>query len=334
MYSKIRHYTRIFRYISLRKIANFLLIYLSYFLSKKNIMFDGKFVPAFISVEPADFCQLGCPECPVGINLRRKGSVVDMEMYKRTVDEIKDKLLHIIFYFQGEPLLNKKLPEMIQYAHDSGIYTSTSTNGQALTSEKARELVKSGLDKLIISMDGVTQEVYEKYRKGGKLEKALDAARHVNHWKKELKSLTPMLEIQFIVFGTNEHQITDIKKLAKTLNADRLALKTAQIYNFENGSELIPTTEKYSRYRKLPDGTYRIKNKLRNRCLRLWSGAVVNVNGDVLPCCFDKNATYKSGNLNNSKFSEVMKGDALRNFRKSVLAERSQHEICRNCTEK
>lgn len=334
MYSKITHYIRFFRYISFKKIVNLALIYISFFLSKKTIFLDGKFLPAFISVEPADFCQLGCPQCPVGINLRKKGTLVDMNLYRNSIDKIKDKLLHIIFYFQGEPLLNTKLSEMIAYAHKCGIYTSTSTNGQALSSEKAKELVASGLDKLIISIDGTTQEVYEKYRKKGKLDRAIKAVEHIAYWKKQLKSASPMVEIQFIVFGTNEHQINDIKKLAKTLKADRLALKTAQIYNFENGSELLPKTSKYSRYRKLPNGKYEIKNKLHNHCLRLWSGAVINVNGDVLPCCFDKDASHTFGNLNNTAFSEIMNGNTANDFRKSILTDRKQHEICRNCTEK
>lgn len=334
MYSNITHYIRFFRYITLKKIVNLTLIYISYFFSKKKIIFDGKFMPAFISVEPADFCQLGCPQCPVGINLRRKGTVVDMNLYRDSIDKIKETLLHIIFYFQGEPLLNQKLSEMIGYAHTLGIYTSTSTNGQALNSEKAKEMVLSELDKLIISIDGTSQEVYEKYRKGGKLDRAIKAVEHINYWKKQLQSISPMIEIQFIVFGTNEHQINDVKKLSKTLKADRLTLKTAQIYDYENGSELMPKTQKYSRYRKLPNGKYEIKNKLHNRCLRLWSGAVMNVNGDVLPCCFDKDASHAFGNLNDAGFSDIMNGNAARTFRKSILINRKQHEICRNCTEK
>lgn len=334
MYSNIKHYIRFFKYITLKKIVNLILIYLSYFISNKKIIFDGKFMPAFISVEPADFCQLRCPQCPVGINLRRKGNVVDMNLYRESIDKITKTLLHIIFYFQGEPLLNQKLSEMIAYAHTLGIYTSTSTNGQALNSERAKELVLSGLDKLIISIDGTTQEIYEKYRKGGKLDRAIKAVEHIVYWKKQLNSISPMIEIQFIVFGTNEHQIKEIKKLSKTLGADRLTLKTAQIYDYENGSELLPKTQKYSRYRKLPNGKYEIKNKLHNRCLRLWSGGVMNVNGDVLPCCFDKDASHAFGNLNQADFSEIMNGNAARTFRKSILTNRKQHEICRNCTEK
>ncbi len=334
MYRKIIHYIRPIKYVTFRKVKNLTLIYLSHILSKKKIRLQGKFVPAFISVEPSDFCQLECPECPVGINSRRKGSLIDMDLFEKSIKEIKDRLLHIIFYFQGEPLLNRNLHKMIHYAHSAGIYTSTSTNGQAMTNERAKEIVESGLDKLIISIDGVTQDVYEKYRKGGSLEKAKNAIHYINYWKKNLKSVSPMIEVQFIVFGTNEHQIKEIKKLSKVLKADRLALKTAQIYNFENGSELIPLNEKYSRYKKLANGKFEIKNKLHNHCLRLWSGAVINVNGDVLPCCFDKNAEYKLGNLNEENLSDTMNGERTKNFRKSILYSRIQHEICRNCTER
>jgi len=334
MFRKFLFLTQILKYLTLIKIFNFIIGYKSYLFSRKKILFGNLFIPWFISVEPSNFCQLECPECPVGINQRKKGTLFEETLFHKTIDDIKNKVIHIIFYFQGEPLLNRKLPAMIKYAHDAGIFTSTSTNGQALNSERAKELVLSGLDKLIFSIDGTTQEVYEKYRKGGSLERVKNAVLHINHWKKELKSTTPFVEIQFIVFGTNQHQMNEMKQLAKTLNADRLAFKSAQIYDFENGSELITSISKYSRYKKTESGKYEIKNKLHNHCQRLWSGAVINVNGDILPCCFDKNADHSFGNLNEKSFKSIINGENSTSFRHSILTNRKQHEICRNCTEK
>ncbi len=287
-----------------------------------------------MSIEPADFCQLECPECPVGASKRKQGKVIEFDAFTKTVDELKTTLFHLIFYFQGEPLLNKKLPQMIAYAHHSGIFTSTSTNGQLLNSQTAKALVESGLNKIIVSVDGTNQKTYQKYRKGGQLELALQGIEHLNYWKKALKSKTPFVEIQMVVFKTNEHQIAEMKTLAKKLNVNRLALKSAQLYNFENGHELLTSIDKYARYKMLPNGKYALKNKLHNRCFRLWSGAVVTAKGDVLPCCFDKDTSHSLGNIIDTDFNSIIQNSKANSFRSSILTNRKQHEMCRNCTTK
>ncbi len=320
------------KYLSLKKIQNLFRIGFSYLLSRKNLFAYTKIHPFFISIEPADFCQLECPECPVGASKRKQGKTIDFKAFTKTVDELKLTLFHLIFYFQGEPLLNKKLPEMISYAHQSGIFTSTSTNGQLLNSATAKALVQSGLDKIIISVDGTNQKTYQKYRKGGRFELALEGIEHLNFWKKELKSRTPFVEIQMVIFKTNEHQISEMKLLAKKLKVNRLALKSAQLYNFENGHELLTSIPKYARYKMLPNGKYALKNKLHNRCFRLWSGAVITAKGDVLPCCFDKDASHSFGNIDN--FSSIFQNPKANSFRTSILENRKQHQMCRNCTSK
>lgn len=328
----IKHNIRSIRYLSFKKI-----FYL--FVSELNYRFSSGFLskklqPVFISIEPADFCQLRCPQCPVGMIARNKGALVDEIIVFETIDALKASLLHIIFYFQGEPLLNPRLSEYIQYAHRAGIYTSTSTNAMLLSSENARKIVESGLDKLIVSVDGTTQKVYEQYRRGGKLKLALDGIKYVQYWKKELKSNTPFVEMQFIVFGTNEFQIEDVKRLAKEVGADALKLKSAQIYDFEKPNPLHTSISRYSRYRKLEDGTYILKTKTSNRCRRVISGSVLNAKGEVLPCCFDKDSSYSYGNVKEDSFVTSWHSTKAQSFRKAVFSDRNQFEICRNCTEK
>ena len=110
------------------------------------------------------------------------------DFFRQTIDELYQELLMLIFYFQGEPYLNPAFLEMVQYAHQKGIYTITSTNGHFLNDEQARKTVESGLDRIIISIDGTTQEVYESYRKKGKLEVVLQGARNLVKWKKTTKA--------------------------------------------------------------------------------------------------------------------------------------------------
>jgi len=96
---------------------------------------------------------------------------------------------------------------------------------------------------------------------------------------------------------------------------------------------LIPANEKYSRYRKQKDGTYSLKNKLKNSCFRLWNSSVITWDGDVIPCSFDKNAIFKFGNMNSISFKEINNSETYKNFRKMLNSDRKKIEICRNCTE-
>ena len=136
-----------------------------------------------------------------------------------------------------------------------------------------------------------------------------------------------------MVTAKNEHQIEDAKRLAKELMVNKIEFKTAQIYDFKFGNPLIPKNEKYSRYKKNADGTYKIKSNQKNQCWRMWTNPVVTVSGDVVPCCFDKDAKYKMGNLNKQSFKEIWKSDAYQNYRARVIKNRKNIDICTNCTE-
>ena len=131
----------------------------------------------------------------------------------------------------------------------------------------------------------------------------------------------------------NEHQIEEVKKLAKELGVDEVGLKTAQIYDYENGSPLIPTIDKYSRYEKLANGKYKIKNSLENSCWKMWHSCVMTWDGKIVPCCFDKDAHYTLGSTEDNTFSEVWQSNKYNQFRGQLLKGRSQIEMCKNCTE-
>ena len=202
-----------------------------------------------------------------------------------------------------------------------------------MNEDNARKTIESGLDRLIISVDGIDQQTYAQYRVAGKLDTVLQGARNVVKWKKKLKSSTPHIIFQMLVVKPNEHQIDDLKKLAKEIGVDEVKLKTAQIYDYEQGSSLIPTIDRYSRYAKQPDGTYTIKNELLNHCWKMWHSCVITWDGLVVPCCFDKDADHKLGDLKQLSFAEVWHGPHYQSFRANLLKGRDSIDICTNCTE-
>jgi len=316
-----------------RRMANAVRLYTSYQLSRifKRPIHWGK--PMVMEIEPTTSCNLRCPQCPSGLReFSRNTGMLDLTLYKKIIDEIHPELVYLILYFQGEPFLNKQFLEFVKYAAAKNIYTATSSNAHYFTDEMARATVESGLDRLIVSLDGITQDTYEKYRIGGNLEKVLEGTKRLVYWKKKLGSKTPHIIWQFIAFKHNEHQIPELEKKAKEIGVDELGIKTAQIYDYQHTDELIPETEALSRYKKTEDG-YVIKNELLNQCWRMWRGSVVTWDGLVVPCCFDKDATHRFGDVSKDSFEAVWKGEAYNNFRSAILRSRKEIDICTNCTE-
>lgn len=291
--------------------------------------------PVSISFEPTTSCNLRCPECPSGLRqFTRPTGMLQKDFFRTTIDEIHKELLYLIFYFQGEPYLNPDFLDMVKYASNKKIYTATSTNAHYLTDENAKRTVESGLDRLIISIDGTTQDVYKQYRVGGNLEKVLAGARNIVKWKKELNSKTPFVFFQFLVVKPNEHQVEDIKKLAREVGVDEVRFKTAQVYDYETDpNNLIPVNEKFSRYKKQADGTYKAKNKLANQCWKLQHSNVITWDGLVVPCCFDKDAMHRLGNLKVQSFKDIWKNDNYKQFRSELKKSRKHIDICANCSE-
>lgn len=291
-------------------------------------------LPMSLSFEPTTACNLRCPECPSGLrSFSRDTGSLAADLFRRTIDELAPDLTWLILYFQGEPYIHPRFLDMVAYARSKGLYTITSTNGHFLDEERTRATVESGLDRLIVSVDGSTQESYEAYRRGGNLQQVLEGTRRLVQMKRRLRSATPHIVLQFLVVRHNEHQIPEMRRLARELGVDELKLKSAQVYDYAKGNPLIPEQERYSRYRQRPDGSWEPKAELSDRCWKMWHSCVVTWDGIVVPCCFDKDATHRLGDLKDSSFRDIWQGAAYHAFRSALLRGRQEIDICTNCTE-
>lgn len=291
--------------------------------------------PISISFEPTTSCNLRCPECPSGLRaFTRPTGMLQKDFFKDTIDQLHRELFYLVFYFQGEPYLNPAFLDMVKYASSKKIYTATSTNAHYLSEANARRTVESGLDRLIISIDGTTQDVYQQYRVGGRLDKVIEGARNIVRMKKELKSRTPFIIFQFLVVRPNEHQVEEVKKLGAETGVDAVWFKTAQVYDYENDPNgLIPTQDKYSRYRKDEAGRVEVKNEMHDHCWRLWHSPVISWDGLVVPCCFDKDAQHQLGDLKQRSFREIWQSGQYAGFRQKMMQGRKNIDICANCSE-
>ncbi|MCU0473743.1 MAG: SPASM domain-containing protein [Bacteroidales bacterium] len=285
-------------------------------------------MPVSVSAELTNFCNLNCPECNSGSGvMTRSRGYMDIDLFSKLMEEISPFLFNMNLYFQGEPMMHPKFFTFLRKCRE--INTTVSTNGHFLSEENAEKLVKSGLKKIIVSLDGFDQDTYSLYRKNGDINKVLEGIKNISEAKKR-NSSSMKLVILFLVNSNNEHQIKDIRHYAGRMNAS-LNLKSMQIINKDKIGFWLPAIRKYGRYEKDGNG-YRIKNRFPNMCARLWFNPVISWDGKVLPCCFDKDAEHVMGDLNEDSFSDIWNGPRYRIFRKSILSDRKMTEICRNCT--
>ena len=328
-----RH-TEILKTLTLGRVWNVFLLKFSFYLSrltKKPIHWG---TPIAISIEPTTACNLKCPECPSGLRqFTRPTGNLKADVNLKILNSLGKNLQYINYYFQGEPFINPQFLDFVKEARSKNIYVLTSTNAHFISTETANKIIESGLSELIVSIDGTTQETYSNYRVEGELSKVLEGLNNISTAKQKANSNFPIVTLQFLVTKQNEHQIDDIEALKNKYKADNLNLKTIQVYDYENGNPLLPTNEKYSRYKQDKNGKFRLKNKMNNHCWRLWSTCVFTWDGSIVPCCFDKDAQYKMGNLSQKEFKHIWKSGIYQDFRQKVLKNRKAIDICSNCSE-
>lgn len=286
--------------------------------------------PYNISIEPANFCNLRCPMCttPPWLLERDRNKTISFEDYKKIIDDVKKKVHYIFLFLVGEPFLNKDLPKLIAYATKNNMHCTVSTNFNILNKKTARDIVKSKLDKLIISLDGATKETYEKIRVGGEFDRVVNNIKTIVEEKKRQKSFKPIIETQFIVTKINEHEINLFKKLSESLGVDKYSIKTLCIPEYLYEKELARNMKK----KMLPiRGPSRFKKGKIKRA-RLCSAprrTIITATGDVAICCYDFNARYKIGNAFKQPFTEIWKSYNYRKIRK--MMKKRELEICKNC---
>ncbi len=320
--------------LTFRRLWNAGKVIVSFLLSaitKKNIVWG---VPPILTIEPTNICNLRCPLCVTGNgSMVRENGRMDFPAYKRLIDELADRAIYVVLFHQGEPYINRQFNEFVAYAKQRGLYVTTSSNAHYFDPQTAEATVASGLDTIIISVDGATPESYSRYRVGGSLEKALMGTRNLIAAKNRLHRKTPYIYLQFIVMKHNEHELAAMEKLTAELGADRLLKKTVQVETLEEAHEWLPAAEQFRRY-NLTEKDFAIKNGGKGACPRPWLTTLVNWDGSVVPCCFDKNGDHITGELRTApSFGEIWQSEKYSGFRRKLLNDRESIEMCRNCNQ-
>jgi radical SAM protein with 4Fe4S-binding SPASM domain len=328
-----------FRHVPFKKLMNWILVEASIFIKPSRPW--G--YPTHLQVEPASYCNLRCALCPVTDGMHRGAGTLDIGLFKRLIDEIGSYVFLIMLWDWGEPFLNPHIYEMISYAKQKGIKVVSSTNGHVFKDkEHVDNLLRCGLDTLIVAVDGMTQDTYELYRKGGSLSHALEGIRNIVAQKQETGYSAPLVNLRFIAMKHNEHQIPHLKQWARSLGVDVLSIKTlnpcandtyreGKIDNLSGGEFLNPADISYKRFH-YARGTLLPIMVRRNPCKNLWNAPTVHFDGTVCPCTYDYNERYVFGKLASSSFKDIWFGRPYLQMRRTFRKSWKSIPFCANCS--
>jgi radical SAM protein with 4Fe4S-binding SPASM domain len=296
--------------------------------------------PSSLMMEPTNACNLRCPTCPTGAGkLNRPKRAMKLEEFKGIIEQAKGRVESVVLWNYGEPFLNKHILEMVAFADTASIETIVSTNGHFLPSlEYCKKVVASGLKKLIVCLDGLDQETMSRFRGKADIEEVLRGMKYMLEAKAELGSVTPEIQLQFILMKYNQHQKEDVRRLALELGVDVFCVKPVGIDandpDFERmAAELLPDDLSDSHYERDAQGRVTVRGKVPNYCWWLDNVMVINSDGDVVACCYDLYSAHIMGNAFKQSLAQIWNGPAYQQFRKTIRRDRKSVAICKTCVE-
>jgi radical SAM protein with 4Fe4S-binding SPASM domain len=312
-----------------RRIFNFFMVIITRFFKNTKLIS----YPVSAMIEPTSRCNLKCPMCINYQNeLGLKRGDMSFDNFIKAIDEVKRTCVFLFLWNSGEPLMNKELDKMIDYAKKANLFIIMSTNGYFLDKEKARMLIDKGLDYLIISFDGATKETYEKIRINSDYDKVINNIGGLIEEKKRQKKNLPFINLQFLIMRENEHEINKVASLGKLLKVDRITIKKTQIINEKLKKDLLPTKMEYT-YEAYENQSICKENW----CYKPWEHIVINWKGLVFPCCDTLDPNYSLGDLFSNgglSLQEIWNNDKYVKFRKQILKDIDKIDICRICPKK
>lgn len=291
--------------------------------------------PLALQLEPTIVCQLDCPYCPrVKATAGMKHGHMEWSNYTRLLEEVGHYLGAIAFWQWGEPLLHPRIADMIKLAHSYGIITFMSTNAQFEPGDvDVPALVASGLDMLIISMDGTRQETYEKFRAGGQIERLKRFARAVIEEKKRVHNKDLVINIRIVATSENEAEIEEVRQFAQEAGADIFSVKSVSLYYDDSPDDpRLPVDINLRSYQYRGREEAQRYRRLRNKCRKPWSWPTLRYDGTLLFCECDHRMEARLGNVFQSSFKEVWQGETAQNLRKHFHRNgQIDFEFCQRC---
>ncbi len=289
-------------------------------------------MPVHISIEPTNVCNARCPVCETGNgSLERRRGMLDLDAYRKFIDGVAPHTSVLMFYFMGEPFLNKHAYEMIRYARDAEIYVETCTNGDFVD---AKGVIYSDLNEINFHIGGMTPETHAIYRVRSDLVKVQMNLDELVRERRKHPGSNLQINVGFIVMKHNEHEVPKFLSWAKEAGVDKANVIDPCVRNVIEGHAMLPKDKKYWFYDEeaFERGVLRPKHVLDNECTWVWNSVVVNWDGSVVPCCRDPHGHHIFGNAFETPLREIWNGKEAREFRRGIATNQKNVGICDLCS--
>lgn len=284
-------------------------------------------VPAVVRIEPASSCNLRCIHCPTGLGVAPKG-IMQRELFEKIASELKsfsDELSTVVLYHGGEPLLNKNLIDYIKVLKVVGVKkVKTVTNGKLLTDELCLQLVKSGLDEIEISLDGVSGEDSDSLRLKSNSKEVLDAVQKLLDFRSQEESdlRISVATVQFVDDYFRSFEKVGNSPTPKWLESrfpHGINIKSCWGVQWPGGYPEAFSVIHHEPILSTPQG-----------CSMLDETITIRANGDVVLCCYDLTSLLVIGNVKSAGILEIWNSQNYENIREDFKAGRYS-EPCKSC---
>lgn len=305
--------------------------------------------PLALNLESTAQCNLSCAMCPRTEMMTRDVGNMDLDLYKRIVDEV-DPIFMTLAQF-GEPLLHPGLAEMVDYATAQGRMVRITTNATVFKPEKLRELIRANITHILISFDSCNKETYEKIRVGAKFEQVVENIKTLIDIKKGFDQDAPIISFNVTLTKENVHEIPQMIKYCR--REFGIAPTFSKSYTYGDRGFNERNIKGYDAARVFIKEGYRLaakkgdKSLLQNMvtlyndtflpltgykpCFWPYYSTNVSWDGKVFPCCVYFDCQVTMGNLSQQPFKEVWNGSFYRSFRKGLLESRDTMYLCKHC---
>ena len=303
--------------------------------------------PAHMKIELTNFCNLACPMCPHE-QMERDVGYMKPELFKRIIDMAAPELEFAYLHHLGESLFHGRIGELIRYGRERGVHLGLSTNATYLDHRKARVLLESGLDFLVISLDGASPDTYQRMRVGGDFATTVKNVRAFFELKRRVPNELTVV-VQMIVTEANRHEVDGFARLwaddgaqvmikeardwAGQVDLKKELVQIGKAPRSDGGAGRPRRASGADRAARLPVVPKVDASQVQHvPCRMLWTELTVLWDGAVVPCVnvFEKQNVV--GNLATQSLDEVWNSRAMRSLRKSHLADDVAHiPVCATC---
>jgi radical SAM protein with 4Fe4S-binding SPASM domain len=287
--------------------------------------------PVHITIEPANICNLQCPVCETGAGqLKRPKGQLSLARFRQFIEQVRKHTNTILFYFMGEPFLNKEAYEMITFAREQKIFVTTCTNGEFVDPVR---LIGTGLNEISFQIGGLTQGTHSVYRVGSDLEKIKINIKALAAEKKKHNGTVPKIVLGFIVMKHNEKELPALDSFARELGVDEVQVISPCVRTMDQAQQFLPEDRKYWFYdeNKLKQGIL-APRIVAQKCPWIYFSTTILWNGDVVPCCRDAQGEMVMGNIFETNLDQIWNNSKYQAFRRQVLTPKGKPSLCRLCS--